>query len=243
MRSAVIAMREARRQVAPCDSWAITALVEDEHPVGEQQRLVDVVGDEQDRRVACRSHSSSTSRCMVDAGQRVQRAERLVEQQQVGLADQGPGQRGALGLARRTASAARRRAARRARPPPAPPARARAPASAGLSSPSATLSSTRRHGSSRGSWKATRRCPSTSTSPGRRRGRARPGCAAAWTCPSRCGRAARRTRRGGCPGRRRRAPAARRRPGEAARDRRRRDAAVGRRGRPEPGWPSRSEVT
>ena len=163
---------------------------QDEDPVGEEQRLVHVVGDEQ--------HAGPVPSPQVehqpvdgDPGQRVQGAERLVQQEQVGLADQGPGQGGPLGLppdrvsgqapcsspSPTSSSAARRRRAR-----------------SGAWSPSATLASIRFHGTSRGPGRRRRRCPPPATSPSLR-GRVRPAPAAAWTCPSRCGRAARRTRR------------------------------------------------
>ena len=46
-----------------------------------------------------RSHSREHQAVHGDPGQRVERAERLVQQEQAGLADQGPGQRRPLGLA------------------------------------------------------------------------------------------------------------------------------------------------
>ena len=87
------------------------ALVEDEHPVGQRERLVDVVGDEQDRRLVALPELGDEG-VHLDPGQRVQRAERLVEQQQVGLADQGAGQRHALRLPAGQRAAARRRPSR-----------------------------------------------------------------------------------------------------------------------------------
>ena len=62
------------------------------------ERLVDVVGDEQDGRPVP-APQLEHQLVHLDAGQGVEGAERLVEQQQVGVADQGPGQRDALGLA------------------------------------------------------------------------------------------------------------------------------------------------
>ena len=93
----------------------------------------------------------------LDPGQRVEGAERLVEQQQVGLADQGAGQRDPLGLT----------AGQRQRPGvvllgEADLARGRVGPvdalglrSGELSSARATFSRTLRQGSSRGSWNAT----------------------------------------------------------------------------------------
>src|SRR5581483_5903140 len=69
-----------------------------QHAVGEDQRLVDVVGDQQ-HRGAVPAPQPQHQRVHGDPGQRVERAERLVEQQQAGLADQGAGERGALRLA------------------------------------------------------------------------------------------------------------------------------------------------
>ena len=133
----------------------------------------------------------------LDPGQRVQRAERLVEQQQVGLADQRPGQRDPLGLAAGQrqrpgvallGEADLRRASRR-------PARARLRARAALSSASATLSRDPRHGSSRGSWKATDVRPVDLDLAGGRRVEAGQAAQQRGLAASRCGRAGRRTRR------------------------------------------------
>ena len=66
-------------------------------PVGEGERLVDVVGHEQDRRsvtLPLPQHQAMHG----DPRQRVERAERLVEQQEVGIAHERAGQRHALSL-------------------------------------------------------------------------------------------------------------------------------------------------
>ena len=105
----------------------------------------------------CRSQSCSDEAVHLDAGQGVERAERLVEQQQLGLADQGAGQRDPLRLA------AGQRAAARRRPSRSRPTSARAPRvlDAGCAprrvepAPARRCRWTLRHGSSRGSWKAT----------------------------------------------------------------------------------------
>ncbi len=71
---------------------------EDEHAIGEQDGLVDVVRDQQHRRVVARAQVLEQA---MHAGsrQRVKRAERLVKQHQLRLADQCPGERRALCLA------------------------------------------------------------------------------------------------------------------------------------------------
>ena len=100
-----------------------------------------------------RAQSCCTRRVHPDAGERVERAERLVEQQQLGLADERPGERGPLRLAARQRlgpvvlvavepDLGERRAARAA-------------AASRPRRPSMTLSSTAAHGSSRGSWNTT----------------------------------------------------------------------------------------
>ena len=98
-RSAISGVRGARgRGAVTLPLVGDAALVEDEHAVGEREGLVDVVGDEQDRGLVPPPELDHEV-VHLDAGQRVQRAERLVEQQQVGLADQRAGERDALGLA------------------------------------------------------------------------------------------------------------------------------------------------
>ena len=98
-----------------------------------------------------------------DAGQRVERAERLVEQQQRGLAHERPGQRGALRLATGEGLGPVARVVGEAD-------LGRAPARRGHGcrvrrSPSTTLSSTFAHGSSRASWNPTARRSGTRISP------------------------------------------------------------------------------
>ena len=136
-----------------------------------------------------------------DAGQRVERAERLVGQQQFGLADQrrGPARR----------AAARRRTARAARPRsrPARPTSARACAAVlAPCRPAQPEDDVVEHplpGQQPGVLeddgdraRARRSAPVPAT-----RGRARPARAAACSCPSRSARAARRTRPRGSRGR------------------------------------------
>src|SRR5882757_308622 len=69
-----------------------------QHPVGERQRLVYVVGDQQHGRPVPLPELGHQP-VHGQPGQRVQRAERLIQQQQVGLPDQGPGQGYPLRLA------------------------------------------------------------------------------------------------------------------------------------------------
>ena len=140
-----------------------------DHPVGQRQRLVDVVGDQQDRRSVA-SPQRDHQLVHLDPGQRVERAERLVEQQQVGLLTSARasdtrwawppescrGQAHSLSVrpTSLSVSSASRLRSRRSGP---------------LSRASSTFSRTRRQGSSRGSWKATAVRPLTWTSLGRRR--------------------------------------------------------------------------
>ena len=70
---------------------------EHHHAVREQDRLVDVVGDVQHRHVPAGPQFVQQP-VHLEPGQRVERAERLVEQEEVGLADQGAGQRDPLCL-------------------------------------------------------------------------------------------------------------------------------------------------
>ena len=128
---------------------------EHEDAVGEEDRLGDRVGHEHDARPRL-----APDGLQVDveplAGQRVERAERLVEEQDRRLEHDGPGDRGPLahpagqlvrpvgvdvGAGRPGRSVSRARASRWTRVQPA------------SSSGKATLSSVERHGSRRGSWK------------------------------------------------------------------------------------------
>ena len=77
---------------------AYDAAVEHDHPVGQHDGLVDVVGDQQHGRPVPLAQLAE-QRVHPDPGQRVEGAERLVGQQQLGVADQRAGQRGALLLA------------------------------------------------------------------------------------------------------------------------------------------------
>ena len=73
---------------------------EHQHAVGEEQGLVDVVGDEQDRRLVPVPEALDEN-VHPDPGECVEGAERLVEQEQVGRADECPRQRDPLGLTAR----------------------------------------------------------------------------------------------------------------------------------------------
>ena len=169
------------------------AVGEHEHPVGEQDRLVDVVGHEQDRRAVPLAQARWSRRVHPDAGEGVERAERLVEQQQVGLAHQGPGQRRPLGLAtgqrlRPVVARGRRGRPRRARP-------GRGPRLAAVQPERDVVEHPRPRQQPRilEDDRAARRDADVAAG-ARRRGRR--GSAAACSCPSRCGRAGRRTRPG-----------------------------------------------
>ncbi len=74
------------------------AAVHDQDTVGEQHRLLDVVRDQQHRAAPALPHLPDQA-LGLDPGERVEGAERLVEQQQAGLAHQRAGEGGALGLA------------------------------------------------------------------------------------------------------------------------------------------------
>ena len=102
---------------------------QDHHPRGHVDRLLDVVGDEDDGRVELPPTARSTSSARRAAGDLVQGGERLVEQQQARAGDQGAGQRDPHGHA---AGQLRRAAA-----PPRPPGRRAARASAARASASA----------------------------------------------------------------------------------------------------------
>ncbi len=125
------------------------AVGEHEHAVGEHDRFVDVVGDEQDRRVVARAELGHEA-VHPDARERVECAEGLVEQQQVGFAHECSGERRPLGLAARQRLGPVLLVAVEAdfleRGPAAVVGVAR------RASPRATLGSTLAHGSRRGSW-------------------------------------------------------------------------------------------
>ena len=73
------------------------SFAEDEHPVSQRQCLIDVVGDEQHGGLVPGPQRQDQP-VHRHPGQRVQRAERFVKQQQRRLAHQGPGQRCPLRL-------------------------------------------------------------------------------------------------------------------------------------------------
>ena len=182
-RSAASPGPRRRRRRGRCAGRRMRPSVEHEDPVGEHDRLVDVVGDEQDRRAVARAQVAQQG-VHPDAGERVERAERLVEQQQLGVADQRPGQRDALLLA--AGQLARPGRSRPARPTSASAARPRRRASrprrprVTLSRPAATAAAGG-PGRRRRAPAARRRRPCR-----RRRGRARRAPAAACSCRSRC---------------------------------------------------------
>ena len=93
---------DRRRGLGTSTAWSseMRPVGEHEHPVGEQDRLVDVVGDQQHGRTVLR-HSVLQQAVHSDPGERVERTERFVEQQQFGLADQGAGQCDPLRLSAR----------------------------------------------------------------------------------------------------------------------------------------------
>ncbi len=71
--------------------------LQDQHPVGQRDGFVDVVGHEQHTE-AVLTPEVEQQRAHAQPGQRVERAERLVEQQQVRLGHQRTGQRNPLRL-------------------------------------------------------------------------------------------------------------------------------------------------
>ena len=133
------------------------------HPVGQQHRFLDVVGDEE--------HPGPVAGAEVrhqllhaQAGQSVEGGEGFVEQEQLRLAHQGPGQGHPLGLATRERARpgvglwgqARLLGGRSRRAPRVAWARGR---------PRTTLRQTRWEATRRGSWKTTVRTSGTRTSP------------------------------------------------------------------------------
>ena len=93
-------MRRGRGRSTAHDRGEIRPSREHEHPVGQQHRLLDVVGDEQ--------HAGPVAGAQVghqvlhlEAGQGVEGGEGLVEQEELRLAHEGPGQGHPLGLAAR----------------------------------------------------------------------------------------------------------------------------------------------
>ena len=75
-------------------------VAEHDHPVGERDRLLDVVGDQQDRAVLA-AHQPGRVALDHELGLEVERRERLVEQQHLRVVDQGARQRHALAHAAR----------------------------------------------------------------------------------------------------------------------------------------------
>ena len=132
-------------------------LAENENPIGERNGFIHVVRDQQHGRLMPRPEAEHQP-VHGDPGQRVERAERFIEQQQAWLADQRPGQRRTLRLT----------AGQRGGPggsafgQPTSASAVRAPAcGSGTRKPSATLASTFFQGTSRGSWNATDTGPVT----------------------------------------------------------------------------------
>ena len=180
---------------------------QDEHPVGQQDGLVDVVGDQQHGRVVPGAQLPDQV-VHADAGQGVEGAEGLVQQQQLRLAHQRPGQGHPLGLAPREGLGPVPLVPARGRPRPGPRARGPGPRRPFGRGPRCRARGPRAAGAGPG----TRRPGARARRPRPRpRHRVRPGCAGGCSCPSRCGRAGRRTRRDGCRGRCPAAPPGRRR--------------------------------
>ena len=127
---------------------------EQDHAVGELERLVDVVGDQEDRRRR-RGVDVEQEVLHLQPGQGVERPERLVEQQHPWVAGQGPRQRRSLGHAARDLP--RPVAGEGRQTDQVEQSLDTIPADADDvpgGSPSATLPASVRHGRSRGSWKA-----------------------------------------------------------------------------------------
>ena len=100
-RGGAVARAAAGNVDGPRDGGALavaSAAAEHDDPVGQLEGLVDVVGDQQ-HRGGLGLVDVQEQVLHLHPGQGVQRAERLVEQQDAGVAGQGPGQRGALGHA------------------------------------------------------------------------------------------------------------------------------------------------
>ena len=74
------------------------AVADHDHPVGKRHRLGDVVGDE-NRRKAVLAPDALEQAVHLHPRQRIERPERLVEQQHAGPAHQGTSKRDALALA------------------------------------------------------------------------------------------------------------------------------------------------
>ncbi len=88
------------RGSSTCRSTEIFESPEHEHPVGQQNGLLDVVGDQEYAGVVAAAQLGHEA-LHAEAGQGVEGGERLVEEQELGLAHQRPGQRDPLGLSAR----------------------------------------------------------------------------------------------------------------------------------------------
>ena len=130
----IVAMARIRQVHRQIGADARRPVAEHDHPVGEQQRLLDVVRHHQDGEAAALPQPRQLA-LHGEAGQAVELAQRLVEDQQA--ADRSPGR----GRARRAAPCRRRAGAgrpwriSRGRPAPAPRRRGGAAASAGRGPP------------------------------------------------------------------------------------------------------------
>ena len=76
------------------------AVADDDHPVGKRDRLGDIVGDE-NRGKAVLAPDALEQAVHLHPRQRIERAERLVEEKNAGPAHQGTRKRDALALAAR----------------------------------------------------------------------------------------------------------------------------------------------
>ena len=127
---------------------------EDDDAVGEHRGLLDVVGDEQRRARLLRERAGEPV-AHLGAGDRVERAERLVEAEHRLAAEQRAQERDALAHAARElvrAGVLEARRGRTSRTAAAPGARALARSAPWMRSASAALSSASSHGSSRSRW-------------------------------------------------------------------------------------------
>ena len=135
--------------------------MEGDDPVGKEQCLVHVVGNEHDGGTVA-AMELAQQLVHLHPGKCVQGTKRLVEQQKLRLAHEGTGEGDTLSFASR----------QRQRPgigvrfqPDLAQYLERSRASFALAIPIPTLRQTLSHGSNRGSWKATERAVVTSTTP------------------------------------------------------------------------------
>jgi hypothetical protein len=87
-----------RSAVGPGDYFPFQrdlAVVQHDDAVGQRNSLIHIVGDQQHGRLVG-GYEVSEQAVHLEAGQRIQGAERFVRQQQFGIADQGSGQRNTL---------------------------------------------------------------------------------------------------------------------------------------------------